>query len=194
MRSGNSFSSSENLHIGRFLFKTVFLRVRSDLLEGCLLDSLMHNTSLFPLLLSSISLVVNSDKYSTWRSNKAISLKKDNSGNRIKEEYAKLRNHTDQTQQKGRARLHWTSLSLMTGLGIEFKLSKNVWPFGPSQSYQRPDCVSKVEETSKFLYYSFHPGPCFVDRLTRLPLFSKLERLPVPQPEALFFSLGIRST
>ena len=47
------------------------------------------------------------------------------------------------------------------------------WPFGPSWSYPRPDCVSKVEETSKFLCYSFRPGPYFIYCLKRVPVSSK---------------------
>ena len=36
-----------------------------------------------------------------------------------------------------------------------------------------------------FLHYSFHPVPCFVDRLTSVPVFSKLACLHVPQPQEL---------
>ena len=49
--------------------------------------------------------------------------------------------------------------------------------------------VLKIEETSKFLHYSFHPDPCFVYSLTSVPEFSKPTRLPIPQPQDLSSSV-----
>ena len=49
---------------------------------------------------------------------------------------------------------------------------ESFWPFGFQCSYPRPDCVSKVEETSKFLHYFFRPGHCSMFHLTRVALSS----------------------
>ena len=61
-------------------------------------------------------------------------------------------------------------------------------PFGhlaPACSYPRPDCVSKVEETSEYPHYSFRSGPCFEFYLTRVPDLSSLALECASRPQTL---------
>ena len=66
---------------------------------------------------------------------------------------------------------------------------ESFWPLAPACSYPRPDCVSKVEETSKCLLYSFRPGSCFEFRLTLVPVSSVPECLPVLQSQHISSSV-----
>ena len=59
------------------------------------------------------------------------------------------------------------------------------WYYFGVESFLAPSDYIRVRIVSKFLHYAFYPGPCFIDRLTRVPVFSKLARLHIPQLQDL---------